>query len=582
MASTKTPHRIDRSDESRGRGSRSRRIAAVVVGVVVLILLVVSAVSVFGSGGDGDTSVAQPSASASASPEVTSSGAFKPAFTFALPDSWKAQGDDLRYLGLQPIGTPDSERTGIFVLSNVVAVKQNCSARPDPGVGTSSAAITDWMSNYGALDGTSTEPVRIGGVPGHSVEIGLASSEKPCPGFDDIPLLVGEPSGTPSWGIEPGTRMRVYVLDLAGGTTATIMIEVQDPAQFQAMKDEAIPIVESLLWRSFRSASKPATPVPPAALGALAYPFQHDFYIADWNGANPRRIADGSSGTKDCPDDYWAEGTIWSPNGRYLAFRHSTCRNGEISHDVVISDPEGNLVASIPSDGWNINWSPDSTRVAVWVTLGKTIGVYGLDGDRQELLSLPRGLMTTGDNDPMWSRDGDSLLVPNGVEIPLDGTTPRQLPKGDPRSLDAVYSPDGSRIAYRDDSGSLFVAAADGSDAREAVSSGGWVEEPFWSPTGDRIAFAYSDGASDSSTEIRVLDLSTGNVTSLIGKGGSDHLSAIEFSPKGDRILFQRIAKGASDGMSSLWSIDADGSDASRLVTGAWIWGDWRSVSGAS
>ena len=116
MASTKTPHRIDRSDESRGRGSRSRRIAAVVVGVVVLILLVVSAVSVFGSGGDGDTSVAQPSASASASvsPEVTSSGAFKPAFTFALPDSWKSQGDDLRYLGLQPIGTPGSERTGIF------------------------------------------------------------------------------------------------------------------------------------------------------------------------------------------------------------------------------------------------------------------------------------------------------------------------------------------------------------------------------------------------------------------------------------------------------------------------------------
>jgi hypothetical protein len=37
-----------------------------------------------------------------------------------------------------------------------------------------------------------------------------------------------------------------------------------------------------------------------------------------------------------------------------------------------------------------ISWSLDSTRVAVWVSWGeepRTIGVYGLDGVRQTLLT---------------------------------------------------------------------------------------------------------------------------------------------------------------------------------------------------
>ena len=65
---------------------------------------------------------------------------------------------------------------------------------------------------------------------------------------------------------------------------------------------------------------------------------------------------------------------------------------------------------------------------------GDTIGVYGLDGVRQALLTVPPGLMEPGDFDPVWSPDGASLLVPQGVEISLDGSAPRVLPANDPRS----------------------------------------------------------------------------------------------------------------------------------------------------
>ena len=320
------------------------------------------------------------------------------------------------------------------------------------------------------------------------------------------------------------------------------------------------------------------------ALGALAYFLDGDLYVADWNGANPLRIVNGRPGNGGCTNEFWAEGTIWSPDGRYLAARHATrCQDGLSGWwDAVIIDPEGEVVASIPSEGWLISWSPDSTRVAVWITWGETIGVYGLHGERQAVLELPGGLMAPGDFDPVWSSDGASLLVPHGVEIPLDGSTPRQLPPDDPRSQDAAYSPDESRVAYVDHNGSLVVAAADGSDAQEVIAPR--VERPVWSPSGDRIAFIYSEkggpaSTEPASTELRMLDVATGEVTSLMaGTGGSDPFwGVIEFSPEGDRILFSRT-DDRDRASSSLWSINADGSDPSRLVTGT-VWGDWLSLS---
>jgi Tol biopolymer transport system component len=92
-------------------------------------------------------------------------------------------------------------------------------------------------------------------------------------------------------------------------------------------------------------------------------------------------------------------------------------------------------------------------------------------------------------------------------------------------------------------------------------------------PTGDRIALT-----SGNSTELRVVDLATGTVTLLVETDGSDMLSVLDFSPEGERILFSRTEVGGSY-VSSLWSINADGSNPRRLVTGtAWGGGDWQSV----
>jgi dipeptidyl aminopeptidase/acylaminoacyl peptidase len=323
-----------------------------------------------------------------------------------------------------------------------------------------------------------------------------------------------------------------------------------------------------------RNADPPAnepTPRPtPGSVGALAYAVDGDIFVAEWDGSNPVRIADGrpprSHGEPYRPSDcgvsefgtgeyFVAAGPIWSPDGRYLAYRHADCEaSSDAWWDVVISDAEGNVVTSFPSQGWGISWSPDSTRVAVWVNWGdpSTIGVYGLDGVRQTLLTPD--VRCCGEADPVWSPDGESLLLGFEIEIPLDGSPSRELPGTDRYVAGWTLSPDGSRVAYTTHAWPLVL-----------------------SPTGDRMAFV-----SRNSTELRLLDVGNGRVTLLTETDGSDVLSVaagggFDFSPEGDRILFSRT-EDRGRGVSSLWSVNADGSDLRRLVAGT-AYGDWLSLS---
>jgi Tol biopolymer transport system component len=333
--------------------------------------------------------------------------------------------------------------------------------------------------------------------------------------------------------------------------------------------------------------AEPPTPAPtPASVGALAYAVEGDIFVAEWDGSNPVRIADGrplsdcGTGAISGTGEYSAEGPMWSPNGRYLAYRHTDCNApGDARGDVVISDTEGNVVTSFPSDGWGISWSPDSTRVAVWdhwSAVGpRSIGIYGLDGERQTLLTPD--VRCCGESDPVWSPDGRSLLL-GKFEIPLDGSTPRPL-TWIRDGAGWALSPDGSRVAYTSGK-SLVVAAADGSAGVEVLGDGATSGIPalvnlVWSPTGDRIAFTSGNG-----TELRVLDVATGTVTLLTETDGSDVLSVaagggFDFSPEGDRILFSKT-EDEGGGVSSLWSVNADGSDLRRLVAGTTV-GDWLS-----
>jgi hypothetical protein len=140
------------------------------------------------------------------------------------------------------------------------------------------------------------------------------------------------------------------------------------------------------------AAPTPADPPTPSSVprtsGALAYGVNGDIFVADPDGANAVRIADGvpADGADECGQaEHRTEnivfGTAWSPDGRYLAYWDWGCPVPPNAWGtVMITDPEGNLAASFPGKGWTISWSPDSTRVAVWDSWGEgdtTIGSTG-------------------------------------------------------------------------------------------------------------------------------------------------------------------------------------------------------------
>jgi dipeptidyl aminopeptidase/acylaminoacyl peptidase len=314
----------------------------------------------------------------------------------------------------------------------------------------------------------------------------------------------------------------------------------------------------------------------PSPSGRFAYALDGDIYLADADGTDPVRITGGASdGPLATCGGVGGDGPMWAPDGRHLAYR--THWGDECPGRVIIADPTGHVVASVPGSGWVVAWAPDSTRFATWDDLGRTIGVYGLDGAREVLLTVPPGLMAPGDFDPTWSPDGTSLVVPHGVLVPLDGSAPTRLSQDDPRSARlAAYSTDGTQVVFGDADGSLSIAAVGGLERRRLLPGVAAYSHLIWSPDGDRIAYQASNRpGTPALSRVLIVDLASGEATVLLESEPPASADPIRFSPDGDQVL---LSVTGADGEDALQSIRTDGSDRHVLVAGT-AWGDWQPAS---
>jgi Tol biopolymer transport system component len=312
----------------------------------------------------------------------------------------------------------------------------------------------------------------------------------------------------------------------------------------------------------------------------LLYGLGGDIFLADSDGGNPTKVAEGA--------DLYA-GANWAPDGRHFVSFDTTRMTA------VIRDSDGDETAAF--DTYHPVWSPDSTRLQTWASRGgQQLNIYGIDGALQAELPLPDGYARPLHFQGVWAPDGRSVWVqiapvqeppcaddaegypsecaPLEIwELPIDGSAPKQVVEDlDMRSFEPSFSRDGTHLAFsgRDEAMELSVANADGTEARSVVRVGqdsdqGDGAAPIWSPSGEELAYITTSG------DLKVVDVATGTARTLSTGWPYTDWPPHGWSRDGDRIMFSKGSGTTEAGVAlgDLWAVSVDGGEPSLLVEGA-------------
>ena len=219
-----------------------------------------------------------------------------------------------------------------------------------------------------------------------------------------------------------------------------------------------------------------------------------EIYIADYDGANPRRITTNRA-LNIMP--------TWSADARAIAY--TSYRRGY--PDIFIAFLYQGLQEE-PTKGVGQNWLP----------------VYSPDGTRIVFTS---------------NRDGNpELYVMN-----RDGSGVRRITNHPSIDTTPTWSPSGTQIAFTSDRAGqpqIYVVGADGLNLRRLTTGESYADRATWSPAPfNEIAFAARSGPG---YDVKVYDLASGQTHQVTFGEGSNESPA--YSPNGRHIAFTSTRAG--------------------------------------
>jgi Tol biopolymer transport system component len=199
------------------------------------------------------------------------------------------------------------------------------------------------------------------------------------------------------------------------------------------------------------------------------------------------------------PADLKEDAFGWAPDGSVFAYADQD--SGGVGLWILASDGKVLLRSELLSTIWGISWSPDSRFLAVNLTGEIGIRVFSSEGF-QFLIDTPdyaRGV-------PVWSPDGNTIafLCASWVidqmdicSISLDGTRFQRATFDEDfpyikKSL--IWSPSGDRLAFAATQGQefndIYLVNPDGTDLLQLTNHPASDSEPAWSPDGSTLVYS--------------------------------------------------------------------------------------------
>jgi Tol biopolymer transport system component len=169
----------------------------------------------------------------------------------------------------------------------------------------------------------------------------------------------------------------------------------------------------------------------------------------------------------------------------------------------------------------------------------------------------------------VYSPDGSQIAYIAKDEIGFniyvmnaDGSNPVQLTAGEEYS-EPTFSPDGSQLAVTnnvDGNFDIYIINLDGTGEIRLTEGAGWDYTPDWSPDGSQIMFTSEH--SDGNLDIYVMNADGSNVVRLTTEVAFDGVAS--WSPDGSQIAFQ---SDRAEGNTDIYVANADGSNVTRVTT---------------
>jgi WD40-like Beta Propeller Repeat len=242
----------------------------------------------------------------------------------------------------------------------------------------------------------------------------------------------------------------------------------------------------------------------------------------------------------------------WSPDGAHLsALGASRAGSGRASEIAILSDQGASaqhITICDPCAAWAAGWSPDSTRVAIYV----------------DLYTIRR--MSFGPSKPAFA----IVDVATGAVVSIHGGPDLQQPiaSGSVRWLD-----DHTLLGVRAD-GERFSIPID--DPAQAVRLGpGPIDDRMYSPDGFMFAEVFDGRPLHINDSLFVTNIATGTRLKLL-QGPYIDGSSVHWSPDSTKLAFARWEAGAQDAVRGIWIVNADGTGLRHLTTVSFVLGSWQ------